>query len=306
MVTGMSGGDANALGGAGRSPGELARLANVALEGTKFADVRWAASTGSTNADALALARRGEPEGIVIVADHQHAGRGRRGRTWTAPPGGSLLWSVLLRPPAAVAGLVTMAVAVAAVEALEARGVPDVRLKWPNDLVVLGDGDAPDRKLAGILAEADWPSGTTAADGWREPPATERVTVVVGMGLNVNWPDPAGPGSPPELAELAATAVAVNHLTGGRSVDRVELLVAVLRQLDSRYRDLVATGPESLVAAWCHHAATIGQTVRVELGAEDVVGTAVDVTSQGHLVVDTVEGGRRTIAVGDVVHLRPH
>ena len=84
------------------SPGELARSA---LVGTRFADVRWVAETGSTNADALELARQGEAEGVVLVADHQTAGRGRLGRTWQAPPGASLLCTVLLRPPAAVAGL---------------------------------------------------------------------------------------------------------------------------------------------------------------------------------------------------------
>ncbi|HVX19256.1 MAG TPA: biotin--[acetyl-CoA-carboxylase] ligase [Acidimicrobiales bacterium] len=305
----MSGGDANAPGGPGRSSGERpeasALRAAGALRGTKFGDVRWVASTGSTNADVLALARQGEPEGIVVVADHQRAGRGRRGRTWTAPPGGSLLCSVLLRPPAAVAGLVTMAVGVAAVEALDAWGVPGVQLKWPNDLVVVGGGSSHERKLAGILAEADWPAGSGVADGWRTPSASERVALVVGMGLNVNWPDPSGGGEPPELAELAETAVAVNQLTGEEVVDRVGLLVAVLHRLDVRYRELVTAGSERLLAAWRAHAATLGRTVRIELGADDVVGTAIDVTGEGHLVVETVEGDRRTIAVGDVVHLRP-
>src|SRR3954465_2828889 len=120
--------------------------ARAALAATRFADVRWVAETGSTNADALALARQGAPEGIVLVADHQTAGRGRQGRTWEAPRGASLLVTVLLRPRAGVAGLTTMAVAVAAAE-----GVDDVagfapRIKWPNDLVWPGDGSGPDRK----------------------------------------------------------------------------------------------------------------------------------------------------------------
>src|SRR5437764_14642204 len=88
--------------------------ARAALAATRFADVRWFAETGSTNADALALARDGQPEGIVLVADHQTAGRGRQGCSWVAPPGASLLTTILLRPPAAVAGLVTMVVALAA------------------------------------------------------------------------------------------------------------------------------------------------------------------------------------------------
>src|SRR5690606_32978179 len=109
---------------------------------------------------ALELARAGEPEGIVLVADHQTGGRGRRGRTWEAPPGASLLCSVLLRPPAAVAPLVTMAVGLAASDATHELAGLRPRLKWPNDLVWPGDGSGADRKLAGILAEADWPAGS--------------------------------------------------------------------------------------------------------------------------------------------------
>ena len=136
------------------------------LAGTRFADVRWVDETGSTNADVLGLARDGEAEGIVVVADHQTAGRGRLGRTWTAAPGTSLLTTVLLRPPAAVANATTMAVAVALTEAVaEVTGV-DVRIKWPNDLVSPGDGTEVDHKVAGILAEVDWPAGSQASGGW--------------------------------------------------------------------------------------------------------------------------------------------
>src|SRR5918994_5889728 len=99
-------------------PGGRARSALAGGPGARFADVRWERETGSTNADAMALARHGEPEGIVLVADHQTAGRGRAGRTWVAPPGAGLLLSVLLRPPAPVIDLATMAVAVSAASAV--------------------------------------------------------------------------------------------------------------------------------------------------------------------------------------------
>lgn len=277
MVTGMPGGDANAT-------------------GTTFTDVRWVAETGSTNADVLALARHGEPEGVVVVADHQTAGRGRRSRTWDAPPGASLLFSVLLRPPAAVAGLATMALGVAGVEAVVAAGAPGARLKWPNDLIVA------ERKLAGILAEADWPAGAGTADGWRSPTPTERVAVVVGMGLNVRWPSPSSPAYPDHLA---GGAVALSELRPEVSFDRAGLVHDILGRLGDHYRRLVAEGPEPLLAAWRSHAATIGRRVRVDLGAEDLEGTAVDVTEEGHLVLETVDGTRRVLAVGDVVHLRP-
>ncbi|CAN5740485.1 biotin--[acetyl-CoA-carboxylase] ligase [soil metagenome] len=260
--------------------------------GTRFADVRWVAETGSTNADAMALARDGAAEGIVLVADHQTAGRGRHARSWTAPPGASLLLTVLLRPPAGVLGATTMAMAVAAAEAVEEVAGFAPRLKWPNDLMV------DDRKLAGILAEADWPPGSDIGGGWSPPPPTARAVVVVGLGLNVNWP-----AELPE--ELAATATAVNHVTG-HHVDRAELLGAFLRRLDRWYTDLVERGDRSAVFDhWRERSATLGRQVRVDLGSCDVVGTAVDVTAEGHLVVDTAEGERRVLAVGDVVHLRP-
>lgn len=286
MFTGMSG---------DRASGGRAAPVRGDLAGTRFADVRWVASTGSTNADALDLARDGAPEGIVVVADHQTAGRGRRSRSWVAPPGASLLVTVLLRPPAAVAGAVTMAVAVSLAEAVAAVSDVDAGLKWPNDLVV------GDRKLAGILAEADWPAGSTMSAGWRAPAPHERVAVVVGVGLNVSWPDPAEAG---ELAELADTATALNWL--GATVGREELLVAFLRRLDDRYGRLVQSrSTEAVLGEWRRRSATLGRRVRVDLGPDDVEGTAVDVTDEGHLVVETLEGERRTFAVGDVVHLRP-
>ncbi len=277
-------------------PGGRARPTLATGPGARFADVRWVAETGSTNADAMELARQGESEGIVLVADHQTAGRGRAGRTWTAPPGAGLLLSVLLRPPAAVMDLCTMAVAVAAAEAVEAVAGFAPRLKWPNDLVWPGDGSEPDRKLAGILAEADWPAGSTPDAGYRAPDPTQRVVVVVGIGINVTWPADL----PPDLADIA---VACNHVTDV-TVDREDLLIALLERLGPRYDALLAGDRPSLLDAWRQRSATLGRRVRIELGADDVEGTAVDITDDGHLVVATLEGDRRTFAVGDVTHLR--
>jgi BirA family biotin operon repressor/biotin-[acetyl-CoA-carboxylase] ligase len=275
------------------------RRARSALEGCRFADVRWLASTSSTNADVLDLIRAGEPEGIVVVADHQHAGRGRRGRVWSAPVDGSLLLTVLLRPPAAVAGLSTMVLALAASDAVEGLTGVAPRLKWPNDLVWPGDGAGSDRKLAGILAEAEWPPGVGASSGWHPPGPAQRAAVAAGIGLNVAWgnryPD-----------DLRATAIALDEIVDGVPVpDRVELLVALLRALDDGYGRLVgADGPATVLDRWRARSATLGRRVRVDLGTDDVEGTAVDITADGHLVLDLVEGGRRVVAVGDVVHLR--
>jgi len=277
-------------------PGGRARSTLAGGPGARFADVRWVDQTGSTNADAMELARQGEREGIVLVADHQTAGRGRAGRSWTAPSGAGLLLSILLRPPAPVVDLATMAVAVSAAAAVSKVAGFTPRLKWPNDLVWPGDGSAPDRKLAGILAEADWPAGSAVSGGWKPPAEHDRSVVVVGIGINVRWPAEL----PDELADIA---VAMNHIVP-TPVDREDLLIALLSELGPRYAALVAGDRDGLLAEWRASSATLGRMVRVDLGSTDVEGKAVDVTAEGHLVVDTLEGDRRVFAVGDVVHLR--
>ncbi|CAN5219217.1 biotin--[acetyl-CoA-carboxylase] ligase [soil metagenome] len=265
------------------------------LGGTRFSDVRFVAETGSTNDDVMALAREGAPEGIVVVAGRQSAGRGRLGRNGTTPAGGSLLASVLMRPPVEVMGLVTMATAVAAASAVEHVAGFTPGLKWPNDLVVAGDGPAADRKLAGILAEADWPAASTISAGWRAPRPGERGVVVVGVGLNIDWS-----GDPPD--DLVDSAVAVSQVTG-RAVDSSALLTALLVELDGLYRVMASTRDGADVLRRLRAgSATLGRRVRVDLGAESVEGDAVDVSDEGHLVVDT-GAGFRSFAVGDVVHL---
>lgn len=249
-----------------------------------FDDVRRVAETGSTNTDLLALARAGAPEGVVLVTDHQTAGRGRLGRVWEAPPGSSLLVSVLCRPrlPVGRAHLVTVAAGLAAADALADVAGFRPGLKWPNDVVV--ETPAGTRKLAGLLAEAVVAGGALDA-------------VVVGMGMNVRWPHPL-----PE--ELAATATAANHVAG-RDVDRDDVLAAWLAAFGRRYAALHADAGVAATAA-AHRAAcvTLGRRVAVEVADGVVEGEAVDVDDDGHLVVDA--GGRRTsLAVGDVVHLRP-
>lgn len=247
-------------------------------------DVRRLEETDSTNREVLDLARAGEPEGVVVVADHQTAGRGRLGRTWQAPPGASLLVTVLLRPTIAVADahLVTIAAALAAADACDAVAGVRPALKWPNDLVVERAGGT--RKIAGLLAESIVRAGRIDA-------------VALGMGLNVQWPAEL----PDDLAEIAT---ALNH-EAGRDVDRDEVLSAWLECLRDRYDRLTAVGgAEALLAAYRVACTTLGRPVRVELAGEVVLGTAADVTRDGHLVVDTADG-RRVITAGDVIHLRP-
>ena len=234
----------------------------------RFADVRWFEEVDSTNLVAADLAgREGAAPAIVVVADHQRAGRGRLDRRWEAPPGSSLLVSVVL-PPAAPdrpAHLTTIAMGLAASDACaDVAGVRPL-LKWPTDLLVQG------RKLAGILGEA--------VNG----------AIVVGLGLNVNWggvPPPAG-------------GVALDALAGG-PIDRRRLLDALLLRLEVH---LAAPWPQ-LLEDYRTCSATIGQLVRVQLSSGAMDGIAVNITSHGHLLV-VEEGREHVVAAGDIVHLRP-
>jgi BirA family transcriptional regulator, biotin operon repressor / biotin---[acetyl-CoA-carboxylase] ligase len=246
-------------------------------------EIRRFASIDSTNRYLLDEARAGAAEGLVAVADHQDAGRGRLGRVWSAPAGSSLLVSVLLRPGLAPDRLmlVTMTAGVALAEAVELVAGFTVGLKWPNDLVV------DDRKLAGLLAEADLPAGATA-------PAA----VVVGAGCNVQWDT-----FPPELG---ATATACN-LEAGHPVDRDALLAAFLDRLAERYAS-VGRDPDGVAAAYRARLATVGRRVRVELGTtaggRTLEGVAAGVDAEGRLLVDTGDGERHRLTAGDVHHLR--
>lgn len=215
------------------------------LEGTRFREVRWFETVDSTNRYLLQCAAEGEAQGLVAVADEQTAGRGRLGRTWVAPPGSALLVSVLLRPEltAERTHLVTLAAGLAALDAIAVLAPTPARLKWPNDVVV------DDRKLAGILAEAD---GSGA--------------VVVGMGFNVQ-PE----ALPAELHDIATALV----------LDRRRLLGEWLRAYDARLAAL-----DRVVADAVQRSATLGRRVRVELAQETFEGTARSLTDEGFLVVD--------------------
>jgi BirA family biotin operon repressor/biotin-[acetyl-CoA-carboxylase] ligase len=241
-----------------------------------FTDVRRFAELDSTNSYLLEEAALGAPEGVVAVADHQRAGRGRLGRRWEAPPGGCLLVSVLLRPALPPERLFVggALVALAAADAADRVAGVAPELKWPNDLVIGG------RKVAGVLAEARSAPGTGPA-------------LVVGLGLNVTWPGP----DPATTTSLSAAA--------GRPVDRESVLEVLLDRLAERRPALdQPDGPDDLVAELARRCATVGQAVRVELSAGSFEGRAVGLTGSGHLVVDTA-GVRREVAAGDVVHLRP-
>ncbi|HZN18761.1 MAG TPA: biotin--[acetyl-CoA-carboxylase] ligase [Micromonosporaceae bacterium] len=275
--------------------GEAALRRALVVPGGVWTSLRLHAETGSTNEDAAAAARAGAPEGLVVVAERQTAGRGRCGRAWESPARGGLAVSVLLRPtgtdvqrewagvPAARFGWLPLLAGVAVVAAVAARAeVADAALKWPNDLLVGA------RKCGGILAE-------TVPGGPGDDPA-----VVVGIGVNVTL-------RTGELPDERATSLL---LAGAAHTDRDPLLRAVLRNLAGWYERWRDAGGDAaacgLRAAYLDACATIGHEVRVALpGPAYLTGTATTVDGDGRLVVTLPDGTVQTVAAGDVVHLRP-
>jgi BirA family biotin operon repressor/biotin-[acetyl-CoA-carboxylase] ligase len=257
--------------------------------GTRFDRVRWVRETGSTNDDLLAAARAGEPEGAVLVADHQTAGRGRLDRRFEAAPGSALLCSILLRPGSALAApwWATASVAVAAAAAVDTVSGVTVAIKWPNDLAVVVRGD--ERKLGGILTQAI----TDGDDG---------AALVVGLGLNVN-PDPD------ELYLINPQATSLAAELSGRSPvpSREALLGALLSELEHLYGGLLAGSHDEVAARYRERSCTLGGRVRVHVGvagAAEVVGRAEDLAADGGLVLRLDDGTRRCVEAGDVTRLR--
>jgi len=233
------------------------------------------------------------------VADHQTAGRGRLGRRWEAPAGTNLLASVLLRPALAVEQLhlATTAMALAARQACAATVGLEPVLKWPNDLMV------GERKLAGILAEAIPAEVIENGDRRARGGANGSRAVVVGIGLNVGWPPPdSEAGGDPVPAELAG-ATSLWRETGVR-VAADEVLAALLDDLEGRLDDLGdAMGRRRLAVEYREVCTTLGRQVRVDLEGETLTGAVVDITTDGHLLLD-VGTCIKTVTAGDVVHLR--
>ncbi len=234
-------------------------------------------AVGSTNAELKRLADEGAPEGTLAIADEQTAGRGRLGRTWVAPPGSSLLMSLLFRPdwlaPAQAAQL-TMLCALAAADAVVEIAGAQPSLKWPNDLLLNG------KKLAGVLTELGFSADKLA---W----------AVVGVGLNVNA-DFAG------QPDLADTAISLS-LTVGRPVSRLRLLHAYLTDVETRY-DALRAG-QSPHREWAARLATLGQAVTVHAPDGVYQGTAEGVDEAGALLLRRPSGEAVRILAGDVVRV---
>lgn len=234
---------------------------------------------GSTNARAAAWADAGTPEGSVVVAEYQTAGRGRLGRTWQAEAGQNLMFSVVLRPslPARRLGLITVVGAVAVAETLDDFAAPlRATIKWPNDVLLRA------RKCCGMLLESSFSGERSGAPDF----------VVLGIGLNVNQDR-----FPPELADRATSVAQAAH----RPIARAPLLAALLARLEMQYRSLFADDGASVRAAYEKRLDRLGR--RVELRTTDtghpVRGVVHGINDQGALLLET-NGSVHAFHAGEV------
>jgi BirA family biotin operon repressor/biotin-[acetyl-CoA-carboxylase] ligase len=244
--------------------------------------------TSSTNDVAKDLAARRAPEGTVVIADEQTAGRGRMGRRWSAPSGDCLLCSILFRPdlpPARIQWLTTLC-ALATADAVEELAGLWVWLKWPNDLIVessISGAQSPGwRKLGGILTEM-------------EVVAQQVEFVVVGIGVNVN----VSPEVLPTLAPDATSILTETQL----SVDRAALLAALLAGVERRYRALRAG--EDVRQEWMARLATLGRPVEATTPKGVLTGVAESVGEDGALLLRTPDGELHRLLAGDVTLTSP-
>lgn len=242
------------------------RIVDRITASPRWRSVEYRRVVGSTNTVVAERAAGGEAPGLVVVAERQTAGRGRRDRSWFDQPGGSLAVTALIEPPDP-ATLAPIAAGLAVVDAAAAQGVGST-LKWPNDVLV------DQRKASGILVE-------TVAGG----------LLAVGIGVNVDWRDRD------RQVEDSWGSLAEGT---GHAIDRWQVLADLLRALDGH----LGQDPEALVSTYRGRCATLGRDVRVELAGGVIEGVAADIGVDGSLHVHT-DDGVIEVQAGDVHHLRP-
>jgi len=235
--------------------------------------------TDSTNRVALELGHAGEPEGAVVLAEEQTAGRGRAGRAWHSQRAAGIYVTLLLRPKLAPvqAPLLTMMAGLSAHSAVQALTGLDVDLKWPNDLLSRG------KKVGGILTEMHAEPGLVRF-------------VIVGIGLNVNQEK-----FPSELSSIATSLRAET----GKAQSRLELLVRLLREFESDYNRFVREGIGGVVSRFESVSSYArGKRVRVTNGSESYVGTTAGLGAEGLLQVEREDGRVTAVISGDVTEAR--
>lgn len=236
----------------------------------------------STNDLAREAGRKGAPEGLVILTDEQVRGRGRLGRTWTAPPGSSILCSVLLRPRFSPqqAFYLTIAASLAILRAINQAAIVSrqssaVRagIKWPNDVLLNG------RKVSGVLCESDFSGGDWAF-------------AIVGFGINVNL-------SRDSFGDLRDRATSLSA-EFGHEIDRATLLATILGELESCYLSMQNGQFNPIYTEWASSLETLGKQVSVDYGNEKITGQALRVERDGSLIIKTPNGTERSVLAGDI------
>ena len=233
----------------------------------------------STNTNLRELSYQGEPEGSVVLAEYQSSGKGRLGRQWHAPAGSSLLFSMLFRPewPSDRAQWLMMIAGLSAIEAIKQVADLDLRLKWPNDIVI-GE-DPPWRKCGGVLLEGEMQDSVFNS-------------AVVGVGINVNI-------LPAQLPETVSPATSL-QVEAGCLIPRLPLLLNYLAIMERRYEE--ASMGVSPLTDWRAALVNIGQRVRAEIksGGAAIEGVAVDIDTTGRLLIRDSSGSLHTVTAADV------
>ncbi|MBF0186675.1 MAG: biotin--[acetyl-CoA-carboxylase] ligase [Magnetococcales bacterium] len=236
-------------------------------------------TTPSTNTLAMEAARDGASEGTLFVADRQTQGRGRMQRRWEAPAGSNLTFSLILRPklqPQQVP-VITLMTGVAVLEALHDHKLKDIRLKWPNDLLIHG------KKICGILSEMSLQGSHVSA-------------VIIGVGININALPEAFP------KPLSEQLTSLRHQRGVE-VARGDILAAVLKRFELWYGSLLQEGVSPIREAWLKHGPAVGSRVKLSSRHGDREACFNDLDQDGFLVVECTDGSRERILAGDVTPL---
>jgi BirA family biotin operon repressor/biotin-[acetyl-CoA-carboxylase] ligase len=242
----------------------------------RISQARFFPEIGSTNVEALRLAKAGAPDGTLIVADHQTQGKGRLGRKWESPAGKGLYFTLSIRPrfkPEHLP-LVTLAGGIALGNILKKYELPPLIIKWPNDIWM------EKKKVAGILSES-------AVQG-------KNVEFVnIGIGINVSQgPEDFSP-------ELRATATSLRGLRP-RDWDRAKILSDLLPELFREIDLLAAQGPESLIRRWEADSGMVGRGVIAQVNGQEKTGKVTGLSREGHLIVQQANGEKLTLVDEDV------
>ncbi|MBM4325270.1 MAG: biotin--[acetyl-CoA-carboxylase] ligase [Deltaproteobacteria bacterium] len=234
----------------------------------------------STNSKAYDLANRGAEEGEIVIAESQTKGKGRLGRNWFSPPYLNLYLSVILRPEISPhqAPLITLMAAVATAEAIEKSSGLRPLIKWPNDILLNG------RKMAGLLNEIK--------------SETDRIHfIILGIGVNLNIDEKMFP------KEIRSIATSMKREMG-EGVSRKDFLASLLRGLEQWYTVFLKEGGNVILESWRRWAQIKGRRVKMTSFGETIAGRAIDVDSDGALIIETKRGERKRVVAGDVEYRR--